>query len=384
MSDPRIAALSESLGGAPEDLVERSAAARAQAQGVSVDEVLSAWAGGQGVVSQAAPPPPADVAPATEADEVEPPSEPLTTADPAPSPVVVAAAPTEPDHEEEEPVEPAGLGERLRIGAKVGALVGSLLGVVAVLVVMPMVLSRLTIPSGESTPAVEVTALATVLTIAVLSAAFGVIVTLVSRGAASFVSPAFDTESSPRSSIILGGFMGLVLGFIGGGIVIGTAEATLTTTKLLPVRSLLFTLIVGGIALGAITGASAQGLAQPARLRGEAAAEAAVVKRRLGDSLMIPAVSALIILVIVVSLGSLLVRYPSYAPLLAILVAFGVLAFASLMASRPNLRVSRGEVLVAAAGVGVVLLMLALIAAQTSDGGHGNEGEDANVAAVVW
>ena len=108
------------------------------------------------------------------------------------------------------------------------------------------------------------------------------------------------------------------------------------------------------------------------------------MKRRLGDSLMIPAVSALIILVIVVSLGSLLVRYPSYAPLLAILVAFGVLAFASLMASRPNLRVSRGEVLVAAAGVGVVLLMLALIAAQTSDGGHGNEGEDANVAAVVW
>ena len=109
-------------------------------------------------------------------------------------------------------------------------------------------------------------------------------------------------------------------------------------------------------------------------------ADAAVVKRRLSDSILVLLVSAVIILVIVVSLGSLLVKYPGYAPLLAILVAIGILAFASLMASRPNLRVTRGEVLAAAAGVGVVLLMLALVAAQTSEGGHSEEGESHSLA----
>lgn len=164
--------------------------------------------------------------------------------------------------------------------------------------------------------------------------------------------------------------MGLVLGVIAGGILIGMAEETATATKLLPIRSLIFTIVLGGVVLGGITGAVAQGLAQPARLRGEAAVEAAVVQRRLVDSMMIPSGAALIIVVIVISLGSLLVRYPSYASVLAIMVALGVLGFASLMSSRPNLRVSRGEVLVAATGVGVVLLMLALVAAQTSGGGH--------------
>ena len=42
---------------APVDLVQRSAEARAQASGVSVDDVLNSWAGGESVASGAAPAP---------------------------------------------------------------------------------------------------------------------------------------------------------------------------------------------------------------------------------------------------------------------------------------------------------------------------------------
>ena len=42
---------------APVDLVQRSAEARAAASGVSVDDVLSSWAGGESVSASAAPAP---------------------------------------------------------------------------------------------------------------------------------------------------------------------------------------------------------------------------------------------------------------------------------------------------------------------------------------
>ena len=42
---------------APVDLVQRSAEARAAASGVSVDDVLSSWAGGESVAASAAPAP---------------------------------------------------------------------------------------------------------------------------------------------------------------------------------------------------------------------------------------------------------------------------------------------------------------------------------------
>ena len=42
---------------APVDLVQRSAEARAQASGVSVDDVLNSWAGGESVAASEAPPP---------------------------------------------------------------------------------------------------------------------------------------------------------------------------------------------------------------------------------------------------------------------------------------------------------------------------------------
>ena len=42
---------------APVDLVQRSAEARAQASGVSVDDVLNSWAGGESVAASSAPAP---------------------------------------------------------------------------------------------------------------------------------------------------------------------------------------------------------------------------------------------------------------------------------------------------------------------------------------
>ena len=163
----------------------------------------------------------------------------------------------------------------------------------------------------------------------------------------------------------------MVVGTAFGGVMYATSEASLSGTQLLAVSpsSIMWTLL-GWTVLGALIGGAGQAMAQPAALAGDEAEEARAVRKRITDGLAMPVLATLVIAVIVVSFGSLLLRFSGFAPLIAILVSIGTIGFAALMSSRPNLRVTRGEFLVAAAGVGVVLMMLAVIAAAVSGDGH--------------
>lgn len=93
MSD--LAAAAAAVGG-PEELVMRSARARAAAAGVPVEDILAAWAGGGAAPPAPAPAASAPTAAEPEAEDVA--SEPEEAAEPAPAPAAVAVAPasTEP------------------------------------------------------------------------------------------------------------------------------------------------------------------------------------------------------------------------------------------------------------------------------------------------
>ncbi|MDE0121016.1 MAG: cytochrome c [bacterium] len=78
--------------GAPEILVQRSAEARAAADGVSVEEVLAAWAGGGAPPSPSAPASaPAPEPPPVAASAPEPPPVPAAAPDPSPAPTAPSA-----------------------------------------------------------------------------------------------------------------------------------------------------------------------------------------------------------------------------------------------------------------------------------------------------
>ncbi len=388
MSDPRLSTIGELLGGAPEHLVERSAAARAQAQGVALEQVLDAWSGGGGLATAtatvtASP----EVSPAPPAAASQPEPEPVAAV-PDPQPVLAEVAVAEFEileerlEEEAEPVEPAALGDRIRLGARTGAALGAVLGLLTLVAEAPLVLGRISQTTILGGPAVEVTWTSVAATGAIWAAA-GAIISLAARGAGRFRSPAYQTDTTTLGSVFSGGFVGLVLGSGLGGVVFATAEASLSGTKLVAIGPMtVIGMVAASALLGAATGGIAQAMAQPAALAGHEAEDAETVRRRLGDALLFPVTATLLILVIVVSFGSLLLRFAGFAPLIAILVAIGTLVFATLMASRPNLQVTRNEVLVAAAGVGVVLLMIALIAASMSTD-HGEEEAPADHAYVV-
>ena len=354
-----------------------------------MEEVLAAWSGGgdlgtapavateapTAAVIEAAP------APAPAAAPVQPPDSawlPVEAQD-----VVTVEVDVEDEAEGAEPVEPAPLAERIRLGVKVGSAWGAPLGLVSILAAAPLLLGRLTETTATGGPALEVT-WTVVAAITVLWAAAGAVVNVAARGAGRFLSAAHDTNTSPLGSALSGGFMGLVLGAGLGGLLFATAESSLSGTKLVAISPMtVLGMVAAGGVLGAIIGGIGQAIAQPAALGGVEAEDAEVVRRRIADGLALPVVATLLILVIVVSFGSLLVRFASFAPLIAILVSIGALGFAALMASRPNLRVTRGEVLVAAAGVGVVLLMLALVASSMAGSGGSEEAPADHALAVA-
>ncbi len=370
MPDSRVAAIGEILGGAPDHLVERSAEARAAAQGTTVEEVLSAWSGGAPLAPSA--PPPASEPVAAEAEV--PPAPVPAQADPIPprvsqpglEEVTVAAFEVVEEQEEAEPVDPAPLAARIRLGTRVGAAFGAVLGLASFPAMAPLMLTRLSEVTAGGGPAGEVTWTYIAATGAVW-AVVGAIINVASRGMGRFRSPAYDTETRWSGSVLSGGFLGLVAGTAFGGVLYATSEASLSGTQLLAISPFSIVLTwLGWTVLGALIGGIGQAMAQPAALVGEEAEEARRVRKRITEGLAMPVLATLVIAVIVVSFGSLLLRFSGFASVIAILVSIGTIGFAALMSSRPNLRVTKGEFLVAAAGVGVVLTMLALIAAAVS------------------
>ncbi len=378
MSDPRLSVISESLGGAPDHLVERSAAARAAAQGTTLDDVLSAWAG-SGPLPAPTAPTQVEPSPAAEPE----PSPPVAEADFEIAAATVATAPEpvmemEEKAEEEEMVVPASFRDRIGFSAKVGAGIGALVGIVSLAAMAPLALGRLTQTTSSGGPAIEVTA-TLVAAFALVWAAAGVIISFAAQGMGNFRSPAHGTDTGAMGLILAGGLSGLVMGAAFGSGLYAVSESSLSGTKLVSIGTgSLLGILAGFVVIGAIIGGISQAVSTPTALAGSAAEESRQVRTRLSDGLALPVVAMALIALIVVPFGSLLIRFAEYASLIAILVSIGTIGFAGLMASRPNLRVTRGEVLVAAAGIGVVLMMIALVAAALSEDEH--EGDTAEHA----
>ncbi len=376
-----LAAAAQALG-APEALVERSAAARAAATGSTVEEVLAAWAGGEAVAA-----PPAAPAPVAEpAAAPAPVAEPAAPEPAVPEPVPVAAAtlvepePAPPAEEPVEVVEPAPLGERLRVAGRLGALGGAMLGIVGALLASPLLLQRAAVVGepGATTAVVEVGPVPTVVVVAAVSALFGALIGLASAKVPAWFRADLALRVRPRSAVLAGVTSGVVLGVVGAALILTLAgDATATEGVVaVGVRTAAVLLVAGGALLGALTAWTIQIAGMPATLSGEEALETEVVRRRLASSVLLPLAATLTVIVVVVAVGTLLLEYAAVAPLVAIVIAGSILLFAGLAGSRPGIKVSAGEVLVAAAGVGVIVLLIVLIAAVRGGGEHAEEPGD--------
>ncbi len=378
---------------APEAIVQRSAAARAQASGTTVDEVLAAWAGGGSVSTgpDAAPEPQPEPEP-EQATPAEPAATPAAEAPAAPVAAPLPALVPEPGRaaaivEEEEEPEAAPVSERLRWAAGVGGLAGAALGIIAAVAVTPLVVDKVTLVGepGAFRPAIEVTALPVVVAGAVVSLLFGALVGLAVRTVPAWFRPELRIEGRAGTAALVGAVTGLLVGVVGAALLLNLAgqpsEADETIIQI-GVRSGLLLVLFGGAILGMITAAAVQVLAVPVGLDVEAADESTAVRRRLSTGVGVPLAAFAVLALVVVALGSLFLAYHVAAPLLAIVVAGGILAFAGLTASRPNVRLSLGGLLAAVAGILAVVVLIVVVAGAVGSEEEGAE-EPAEASAMT-
>lgn len=380
--------------GMPTDLVQRSAAARATENGTSVDDVLTAWAGGA---------PTAVAAPATETPATEKPATETVVAAPAPEaePAVVAVvdvpiievpaaaeeAPVE--AESEEPLEPVSMGRRIRTAVRVGAWTGAALGLVGFLVAGAFWADTTTaIPDGG--PIVQVDATGVLVGAALVSILFGAIVAGLSRAAAASADPAMQLSGSKASTAWIGAAMGLVLGIVAGVLLTGGFGTEIEGGEgliQLPVLPTLTVMLVGGAILGAVTSLVPQLFGTPVAVADGDEEEVTEVRKRLGQAVSIPMSAAVILLLLVLPFAYILIQSNELtsggAAIIATLVAGGILGFATLAGSQSGMRITGGDLLVAVAGIGTVLLILLAVLLINSGEGPEEGDPEAQTAIVV-
>lgn len=357
----------------PPELVQRSAAARAAANGATVDEILAAWAGGEAVSAPAKGEPEED----TRAEETEEAAQPEAEAEPEPEPtpaeeaVVSAPAPAaaavavEPEPEVE--LEPVELGLRVRTAVRIGAWTGSALGALAFFLAGAAWAGSAAAPP-EGGPVVQVSANSVLIGVALVSVVFGAIVASVSRAGAAWTNQAMQLSASKSSTAWMGAVLGLVLGVV-AGVVLTTGFATelegIEGVIELPVLPTLFVLLVGGGVLGALTAAVPQLLGTPVAVDETEREEVTTVRSRLVDALTVPVAGAMLLLLLVLPFAVILFGSSLLAPwgaaLVAILTAGGILGFSTLAGSMPEMRITFGELMVAVIGVGTVLLLIVAV-----------------------
>lgn len=374
--------------GMPTDLVQRSAAARATENGTTVDDVLTAWAGGAPI---------AVAVPSAEAQPSEPVVEaPVSDAPPAavvvldPPVVEVPAAIEEVpvEAEPEERLEPVSMGRRIKTAVRAGAWTGAALGLVGFLVAGAFWADTTTaIP--DTGPIVQVDATGVLVGAALVSILFGAIVAGLSRTAAASTDPAMQLSESKGSTAWIGAAMGLILGIVAGVLLtagFGTEIEGGEGLIQLPVLPTLTVMLVGGAVLGAVTSLVPQLFGTPVAVSDDDEKEVTEVKKRLGQAVSIPMSAAVILLLLVLPFAYILIQSNELtsggAAIIAVLVASGILGFATLAGGKPEMRITGGDLLVAVAGIGTVLLILLAVLLINSGEGP-EEGAPEEQTAIV-
>lgn len=389
-----LTAAAEKLG-TPADLVSRSASARAEANGTSVDDVLAAWAGG---AAAAAPDKPEPESEATSSSEPEPgPAAKQEPSRPEPeleeiSPVIGVPEPVAVEAVEDEPVlEPVDLAERLRTAGRVGTWTGAILGLFAFVMAISLWSETASVAGDETlSPVLVADSSSLLIGAALVSIVFGAVVASLSRAAAGWNNPAMNLASSKASTAWTGGIIGLILGLGAGAALSGGFGTPIEGSEgmvQLPVLATLAVMLIGGAVLGGLTTLATQLFGVPVSLADDDSEQVGAMKARLGNAIGIPMAGLILLLVLVLPFAWALIESNHLtsggAAVIAIIASSGILAFASLAGTKPNMRITRGELMIAVAGIGIVIVIVFAVLANLGGGEHSEEEAAPDAAAVV-
>jgi len=358
---------------APVDLIQRSAEARAQASGNSTEEVLSSWAGGESVAPSEVPvqTQEAPAAESTPEDEnlVHTTSQEEEIVEDVPEvETEVATVVTQTIQEDVAP--PVPMYEKIFKSLKYGLSFGILSGLVQGLLASSYLYDGLILEAETQKLISEYNTISFLFIITATTSLFSIINSLNIKKFLESNFEGFGIHTSDRESIFTGLGLGLIFGSIASFYVINSVGQTIE--GILPEDPVVNLISVGGafwriVILSALTQSLVSMLSMllgiPKGLEEFEMSETKKIRERVVGSILIPVVSIIVGGIIAFAIAQVFLNFHEYAPLVALIISSAILIFASVMSSAPKIKITRTEVLIASAGVLVLIIIIASVAA---------------------
>ena len=358
---------------APVDLVQRSAEARAQASGNSTEEVLSSWAGGESVTPSEAPvqtqEAPTAESTTQEENSVQTTSQEEEIIEDVPEvETEVTTVVTQTIQEDVAP--PVPMYEKIFKSLKYGLSFGILGGLVQGLLASSYLYDRLILEAETQKLISEYNTISFLFIITATTSLFSIINSLNIKKFLESNFEGYGIHTSDRESIFTGLGLGLIFGSITSFYVINSVGQTIE--GILPEDPVINLISVGGafwriVILSAVTQSLVSMLSMllgiPKGLEEFEMSETKKIRERVVGSILIPVVSIIVGGIIAFSIAQVFLNFHEYAPLFALIISSAILIFASVMSSAPKIKITRTEVLIASAGVLVLIIIIASVAA---------------------
>ncbi len=367
--DEKLVEQVSSSSGIPQMLVSRSAQARADASGVSVNDVLSSWTGGEAI--QAAPTTDTETeaqvavedAPALEEEHVDEPvevDEPEKLIKPIQTAILI----------KEDLPPPVSISEKLLRSLKFGLGFGVISGFVQGLLSSSYLYDGLILEAETQKLIAEYNAVSFVIIISLSTSFLGI---LNSLNVKKFLDSNFDgfgILTSDRESIFTGGGLGLVLGSSAAFFIINSVGQTIEPVlpddpviNLIAVGGAFWRVVILSIFVQAVISSLTMLLGVPRGLEDFEGTEAQKIRQRIVGSIVVPLGSIVVGGLIAVAIAQIFLNFHEYAPLFALIISAAILLFASVMSAAPKIKITRSEVLIASAGVLTLIVIIASVAA---------------------
>src|SRR5210317_1945925 len=307
--------------GVPQMLVSRSAQARAEANGVDVNSILSSWSTG----SPAAPVATEVVEEAPVATEV----------------VEEALVATEVVEEVIEP--PADLFSKVARALQYGSLFGIVSGFIQAIAISTYLYDGLILESETFNLITEYKKTTYIIALALLTTFFAVLNTVNVKKLLESNFIGHGVKTTDRESIFQGIGMGLMFGSVTGFYITSSIGQTIEpilpedpTVFLLPVFGSFWRIILVSTVFQAIISVLSIVLGVPKGLEFFEEEEAVIIRNRITGSAVIPLSAILVGGLIAALISQVFINFHDYAPLFALIISAAILIFSALMSAEPK------------------------------------------------
>ena len=324
--------------GVPQMLVSRSAQARAEANGVDINSILSSWSSGS-------------------------PTAPVATE-------VVEEAPVATEVVEEFIEPPADLFSKVARALQYGSLFGIITGFIQAIAISTYLYDGLILESETFNLITEYKKTTYIVALTLLTTFFAVINTVNVKKLleANFIGHGIKT--SDRESIFQGTGLGLMFGSITGFFITSSIGQTIEpilpedpTLFLLPVFGSFWRIVLMSTLFQALISVISILLGVPKGLELFEEEEAVIIRNRITGSAVIPLGAILVGGIIAVLISQVFINFHDYAPLFALIISATILLFSALMRAGPKIKITKNEVLITALGIITLTIIIASVAA---------------------